>query len=56
MSFDEISSYKGVKKKMSITIDEKLLKEFNEFSKDKKINKSQTISNLIKIYMDNEKK
>ena len=55
MSFEEISSYKRAKKKMSITIDEKLLEKFNIFAKEKKINKSQTISNLIEVYMENQK-
>ena len=55
-NLNKVGVTKYNKKKMSITIDIDLLNEFNKIAKQKKYNKSQTISNLIKVFLENEKK
>jgi len=56
MSELNIGVKKGLKKKIAISIDTDLLDEFNKISKREKYNKSQTISNLIKMFVESEKK
>jgi len=55
-NLDDIAVTKYNKKKMSFTIDVELFDEFNKIAKAKKYNKSQTISNLIRVFIENEKK
>jgi metal-responsive CopG/Arc/MetJ family transcriptional regulator len=50
-----VGAKKGLKKKMSISIEVDVLEEFNKLSKLNKYNKSQTVSNLIKAFIENEK-
>ena len=54
-NLDNVAVTKFNKKKMSITIDVDLLDEFNRIAKINKYNKSQTISNLIRVFVTNEK-
>ena len=55
MSELDVGAKKGLKKKISISIDIDILEEFNELAKKMKYNKSQTITNLIKVFVQNEK-
>jgi metal-responsive CopG/Arc/MetJ family transcriptional regulator len=55
MSELNVGAKRGIKKKMSISIEVDVLEEFNKLSKLNKYNKSQTISNLIKAFIENEK-
>jgi len=43
-------------KKASFSINKQVLEDFNELSKKMKLNKSQTITNLIKMFLEQEKK
>jgi metal-responsive CopG/Arc/MetJ family transcriptional regulator len=55
MSEQNVAVIKGEKKKISINIDIDVLKAFNKIAKAKKYNKSQTITNLIRVFVENEK-
>lgn len=55
MSELNVGAKKGLKKKMSISIEVDVLEEFNKLAKLNKYNKSQTVSNLIKAFIKNEK-
>jgi hypothetical protein len=44
-----------IKKKANFNINIKILKEFNIIAKEKAINKSQFIENLIKIWIQQNK-
>ena len=55
MSELNVGAKKGLKKKISISIDIDILEEFNKIAKANKYNKSQTVSNLIKAFVENEK-
>lgn len=54
MSELNVGAKRGLKKKMSISIEVDVLEEFNRLSKLNKYNKSQTVSNLIKAFIKNE--
>lgn len=43
------------KKTVSYTIDENLLKEFDVYSKAKKLKKSQIVERMIKLFIEQEK-
>ena len=55
MSDLDIAVKKGEKKKISISIDIDVLEEFNKLAKANRYNKSQTITNLIKAFVEREK-
>ena len=42
-------------KKATFSIDEMILKEFNEIAKTMKYNKSETVTNLMKMFIKQEK-
>ena len=52
----KIGVKKGLKKKISISIDIAVLDDFNKIANANKYNKSQTINNLVKVFVENEKK
>lgn len=43
------------KTKVSYSLNEKLVKEFDSICKSKKYKKSEIVENLIKVFMDQEK-
>ena len=45
---------KNEKKKVTYTLDSDILSQFNQIAKTKKYNKSQTINNLIKLFINTE--
>lgn len=56
MSELNVAAIKGLKKKISVSLDADVLDEFNKLAKTNRYNKSQTINNLIKVFVENEKK
>ena len=56
MSELNVAVKKGVKRKISVSIDVDVLDDFNKIAKANKYNKSQTITNLIKVFVKNQKK
>lgn len=50
-----VGEIKRLKTKISISIDSDLIEEFNKIAKLNKYNKSKTISNLIKLFVESEK-
>ena len=52
----KVGATKLLKKKISISIDVDVLDEFNKIASLNKYNKSKTITNLIRIFVENEKK
>jgi len=54
MSALDMAVKKHQKAKMSITIDRDIFEKFNEIAKANKYNKSQTISNLIKMFIESK--
>jgi len=46
---------KAKTKKANYTLDAEVLNEFNKLAKTKRYNKSKTINNLIKLFLEKEK-
>ena len=43
------------KKKMAFSVEADLFEEFNKYAKENRLNKSQTLNNLIRFFLENEK-
>ena len=58
MDINKVVAKKGSshKSKMTVTVEPELLKEFNLFAKKNRINKSKTISNMIRDFLNEYKK
>jgi len=56
MSILDVGVTKKLKQKISISIDSEIWDEFNKIAKAKKYNKSRTITNLINVFIENEKR
>jgi len=54
MSHQDIAVIKNSKKKVSFNIDIEIVEAFNELAKIKKYNKSQTVGNLLKSFVEQE--
>jgi len=54
MSNSDIAVIKNSKKKVSFNIDVEIVESFNKLAKVKKYNKSQTVGNLLKSFIESE--
>ncbi|MFK7780217.1 MAG: hypothetical protein QM490_03630 [Candidatus Gracilibacteria bacterium] len=54
MSHQDIAVIKNSKKKVSFNIDIEIVEAFNKLAKIKKYNKSQTVGNLLKSFIEQE--
>jgi len=52
----DVGVKKVPKKKISVNVDVDVLEEFNKIAKMHRYNKSLTITNLIRVFVENEKK
>jgi len=47
---------KNDKTKVSYTVDKKIVEEFNKIADSQNLNKSRTVNNLIKIFIESNQK